>query len=161
MVLASTQPISSPPMDNKENLKQPSSTNVLRNTNGRRPRSRTNNTPSPVVVTREIGRETRHRRTQSPPATPAVQAPLTPTHGVRFPVEDPDVEMTDATPPSTSSDTQQSIQLPRYLRRPAFKDISPAALDVIDEDLKGVPTEYIIEKLQVIGQQWVFSPLPW
>jgi hypothetical protein len=133
--------------ENKENIVFISSQSILRNTNGRRPRSRTNN--SPVVVTRESSRDRRRRRTQSQPA-------VTPTH---FAVEDGDVEMAEAGTPSGSNCPQRSIQLPRYLGRPDFKEISTAALEAVDPDLKGVALEYIHEKLQGVGQQSVLLTL--
>lgn len=146
MVLNTFHPVSHALFDNKENVVFKSSSSVLRNANGRRPRSRTHNTPSPIVVAREVARDPRRRRTLSPPV-------VTPTPPLRFAAEEADVEMTDVETPSQSNCPQRSVQLPRYLRRPAFKEISPTALQAVDAELKDVATEYILEKLESVGQQ--------
>ena len=155
MVLNTTQPTSSALMDNKENVIFKPASSVLRNTNGRRPRSRTNNSPSTIVISREASRDSRRRRTQSPPTV----------HAVRFPVEDTDIEMATVETPSDSNctehqntrqqDTQPSVHLPRYLKRAPYTPISPTALETVDPSLKGVAIEFILDSLKIIGPQYV------
>ncbi|KAF8488126.1 hypothetical protein JB92DRAFT_1449636 [Gautieria morchelliformis] len=136
MVLSTSLSVSPAVFDNKENVVFRFSQSVLRNTNGRRARSRANNTSSPVVITRESARGPR-RRTQSvaPTRTPP-----------RFPVE-------DVGTPSGSNGPQGIIQLPRTLGRPAFKAIPAGVLEAVDADLKGVALEYLHQKLQRFGPQ--------
>ncbi|KAF8501858.1 hypothetical protein BU17DRAFT_78416 [Hysterangium stoloniferum] len=55
--------------------------------------------------------------------------------------------------PTASHASQRSVQLPRYLGRPSFKEISPAALEAVDPELKGVALEYIHRNLHLVGQQ--------
>lgn len=150
MVLNTSQPVSPELFNNKENVIVKPDSSVLRNVNGRRPRSRMNNTPSPIVIAREAARDPRRRRPQSPVVSTPVS---TPTHTLRFAVEDADVEMTSVGTPSEENCSQRSIHLPRHLRRPAFKEISSAALEAVDVELKDVAKEYILEKLQSVGRQ--------
>ncbi|KAF8501853.1 hypothetical protein BU17DRAFT_58869 [Hysterangium stoloniferum] len=55
--------------------------------------------------------------------------------------------------PTASNGSQPSIQLPRQLRRATFREISPDALEAVDPELKGVALEYILQSLQLVGQQ--------
>ncbi|KAF8488125.1 hypothetical protein JB92DRAFT_1450177 [Gautieria morchelliformis] len=136
MVLGTSLSVSPAVFDNKENVVFRFSQSVLRNTNGRRARSRANNSSSPVVITRESARGP-CRRTQSvaPTRTPP-----------RFPVE-------DVGTPSGSNGPQGIIQLPRTLGRPAFKAIPAGILEAVDADLQGVALEYLHQKLQRFGPQ--------
>lgn len=153
MVFNTTQPTSSTLMDNKENVIFKPASSVLRNTNGRRPRSRTNNSPSPIVIPREASRDSRRRRPQSPPTA----------HSVRFPVEDTDVEMATVEPSDSNctdqntqrQDTQANVHLPRYLKRAPYTPISPTALEAVDSSLKDVAMEFILDSLKIIGPQYV------
>ncbi|KAF8488120.1 hypothetical protein JB92DRAFT_2757760 [Gautieria morchelliformis] len=61
--------------------------------------------------------------------------------------------MASVEPPSGPSCPQQSIHLPRRLRRPGFKEVSAAAIEAVDPDLKNVPVQYIRDKLQLVGEQ--------
>lgn len=49
---------------------------------------------------------------------------------------------------------QRIISLPRYLQRPAYRDIN-SALSTLDSDLSEVPIEYIHQKLQEVGEMCV------
>ncbi|KAF8577828.1 hypothetical protein K439DRAFT_1396231 [Ramaria rubella] len=140
MVLKHNQPITPIIFTNKENIIFKPSTVVLCNTNGRRPRSHSLSTP-PVLVAREASRDPAHRRAQS-------STVRTPTRTLRTAAEDLEVEIAEVIAPDGS---QRSVKLPRHLKRPTFRDISPAALEAVDPDLKGVAMEYILQSLQAVG----------
>jgi len=144
MVLSTTQSnfLARSANNNKENIVAKHS----RNDNVRRLRTRPLNTPSPSATAREAARDPR-RRAQAPHTTPAS------SRSVRISVQDVDVDMNDLPTPSTSHGLQRSIQLPRHLGRPTFREISPAALEAVDPELKGVALEYIHRNLQLVGQQ--------
>lgn len=118
MVLNAPQSTSSSTlMDNNENVVyKPASSVKHQRTTIAFP---TNNSPSPIVASREAPQDSRRRRTQSPPTV----------HSLRFPVEDADVEMATVETPSDSNcteqqDTQLSVHLPRYLELALFTSMS-------------------------------------
>lgn len=145
MILNTTQSISAVPFHKNENIVFKPSASVLRNANGRRPRSRTNNMPSPVVISREAARDPVRRR----------PAPVAPGRTLRAAVKDPLAQIANIV---NASPTPTRIAIPKRLRRPAFCEIAPAAIEAVDPDLKGVKLEYIHQKLQHIGQRYVFFP---
>ncbi|HEV7736742.1 MAG TPA: hypothetical protein VGO47_05135 [Chlamydiales bacterium] len=125
--------------NNKENV----IIHPLRNSNGRRPRTRRANTPSPIYLAREAARDPRRRRTLSPPV-------LTQKQSMHLALDnDMDIDMGDMRSP----ELQRTLQLPRRLNRPIFKAISPEALEAVDPDLKGVALEYLREKLELVGAE--------
>jgi hypothetical protein len=56
----------------------------------------------------------------------------------------------------TNDGSQQYIQLPRLLRRRPFAEISSAALEAIDAELRNVPLEYIRDAMLLTGQEYAF-----
>ena len=126
----------------KENVSVKHFASRRRDTHARRQRSRPHNTsyvPSRRHPTREAGRRTSY---STPVARP---------HGFDVDIEDE---------PSTShAATAHSpkTSLPRHLRRPAFRAISPAAISAIDPDLRDVPIEFIHRKIRGVSDQCVLS----
>ena len=115
---------------------------VLRNSNGRRLRSRSNIMHSAVIASREAARNPRHRRRMYSQG---------PSHVLRFSVKLEDVEVADKT--TGSNRPQKNVRLPRRLLRAPFVDISPAALEAVDPQLKGVALEFILDGLKVLGPE--------
>ncbi|KAF8577824.1 hypothetical protein K439DRAFT_1363803 [Ramaria rubella] len=59
--------------------------------------------------------------------------------------------MAEITTPADSNVSQQNVKLPRHLKRPTFRDVSPAALEAVDSELNGTAMEYILQNLQRAG----------
>ncbi|KIJ36203.1 hypothetical protein M422DRAFT_179763 [Sphaerobolus stellatus SS14] len=59
----------------------------------------------------------------------------------------------DAVSPIQEDSTQKSVQLPKKLRRPTFRDISKEALGAVDLEMRDVPLEFIREQLRSDGTQ--------
>ena len=116
---------------------------VLRNLNGRplRPRANTTHSESSVIASLEAARNPRNcRHTYS----------QEPSQVLRFFVQPADVEVADK---KGSNCPQKNIKLPRVLKRAPFVDISRAALEAVDPELKGVPLESIHDAFKVLGPQ--------
>lgn len=70
---------------------------------------------------------------------------------VRFDIPTPDVEMQDAQPRSSTT----SVQLPRSLVRPEYKEVSRDKIAAVDPELADTPADYIREALEDLGPQYV------
>ena len=70
---------------------------------------------------------------------------------LRFRVDLEDVEVADEK--TGSNRLQRDVRLPRCLMRAPFLDISRAALEAVDPELKGVPLEFIHDAFKVFGPQ--------
>ena len=64
-----------------------------------------------------------------------------------------DVEMKDAQPTAQPSMEKTTVQLPRHLARPEYKEISRETLAAIDPELTKAPIEYIHEGLAALGPE--------
>jgi hypothetical protein len=64
-----------------------------------------------------------------------------------------DVEMKDAQPTIQPSMEKTTVQLPRHLARPEYKEISRATLAAVDPELTKAPIEYIHEGLAALGPE--------
>ena len=70
-----------------------------------------------------------------------------------FSIPTPDVEMKDAQPVTQQIMEKTTVQLPRHLARPDFKEISRENLAAIDAELTKAPIEYIHEGLAALGPE--------
>jgi len=64
-----------------------------------------------------------------------------------------DVEMKDVQPATQPTMEKTTVQLPRHLARPEYKEISRDTLAVIDPELIKAPIEYIHEGLAALGPE--------
>lgn len=64
-----------------------------------------------------------------------------------------DVEMNDATHPSTSGPRSIPISFPRTLGRPEFKEVSSEALQAVDPSLVDTDINHIREAIQELGPE--------
>ena len=64
-----------------------------------------------------------------------------------------DVEMKDVQPATRPVMEKTTVQLPRHLARPDYKDISRETLAAIDPELAKAPIEYIQQGLAALGPE--------
>lgn len=64
-----------------------------------------------------------------------------------------DVEMTDVQPATQPIVQKTTVQLPRHLARPDYKEVSRESLAAIDPELTKAPTEYIQQGLAALGPE--------
>ena len=64
-----------------------------------------------------------------------------------------DVEMKDAQPATQPIMEKTTVQLPRHLARPDYKDISSETLAAVDPELAKTPVEYIHQGLAALGPE--------
>lgn len=64
-----------------------------------------------------------------------------------------DVEMKDIQPTTQPTMEKTTVQLPRHLARPDYKDISRETLAALDPELTKAPIEYIHQGLAALGPE--------
>jgi len=64
-----------------------------------------------------------------------------------------DVEMKDTQSPTQQTVEKTTVQLPRHLARPDYKEISRETLAAIDPELTKAPVEYVHEGLATLGPE--------
>ena len=80
------------------------------------------------------------------------------SEALRFPFESSsipvqDVEMEDSQPATQPIMGKATVQLPRHLPRPDYKEIRRETLAVIDPELSRAPTESIKQVLATLGPE--------
>ena len=74
----------------------------------------------------------------------------------RTPSPDKDVGMQELShSPASNSLPSTPINLPRYLARPDYREISKEAIAAVDPQLKDVTMDYILDGLEVLGPRFV------
>jgi len=143
-MLASTQPA----FNDKENLRVGAVTyRGKHNSNARRRRFRLRHTGLSRVTPKPVCRQSRQSTSRT------ARTILLATEG-----DDPtDIPVLNTGPAAAIG--QRTISLPRYLQRPAYRDIKPA-LSALDSNLNEVPIEYVHQKLQAVGEAYVALYLP-
>ncbi|GJJ12891.1 hypothetical protein Clacol_007137 [Clathrus columnatus] len=106
---------------------------------------------APVRVTRKP--RSRSHLSSSPLPTPSPRDVRKRVSGSEPEMVDVDIDMDmmdviSATP----SSSRPAIQLPRTLKKPTFQPINRHAFELLDPELKGVPTDYVIDKLRLMGR---------